>query len=279
VRGIYSVNNRMTGAVFTPQREFNLYVIDGCQFGEQRGEVCLYGHFQSQVIKMNVEFWSDDKIVAAVDANVSGELDQDNVTLVVRPVRATEMQKGGFKFYAARESVLLGVVPSSQVLLSTDISKGVQYVSPVTDAGGWTTHVAREREQDRLYPGVDVYDFSDLAPGFAVESVAWGTVEISQDMCNRFVYGPTRFPILAPGQINRFGKWDVQGNGKKINVSYQVLECKSPDGNDANGASQPGQQQGMGGVIDTIRAMAPVMDSSYYWLAVYVTGPRGIQPR
>src|SRR5262249_36385558 len=97
---IYTVNGRGQDVVFTPETQHNLYTIKGCKFGEQQGEVHLYGHFKSPLIKMVVEFWSDDSIVATVDSGVSGELDQDNVTLVVKTMGAGQVQKGGFRFYA-----------------------------------------------------------------------------------------------------------------------------------------------------------------------------------
>src|SRR5262249_61842724 len=57
---IYTVNGRNQGIVFTPDVQYHQYAIKGCKFGEQQGEVHLYGQFKSPLIKMLVEFWSDD---------------------------------------------------------------------------------------------------------------------------------------------------------------------------------------------------------------------------
>src|SRR5262249_54793913 len=114
-------------AIFSPGELFNPYTIKGCGFGWQMGHVYMTGAFNAGKIELKVEMtggtqksparaaWSDTTIVVTVDPNLSGELDHNNVTLVVEPVSGPPIQKSGNDFLAARETVALHTIPQSAV--------------------------------------------------------------------------------------------------------------------------------------------------------------------
>jgi hypothetical protein len=260
-RGISAVNRQAKDVVFTPDPRYNLYTISGCQFGDQQGEAHIYGHFKSQIIKMNVEFWSDTSIVAAVDPNVTGELDQDSgVTLVVKPVATPQMQLGGFRFYALRETVQLPSVPRNDFNRPIALPPGmgsfncqmdsVDFSSP---AGNATAHVVRTGTHG-LPRGlcanstVDMYMFDDLAPGFTTDSFQYSYTEITQNQCTAEGVGQ--------GALTYAGNWDAQFVGDNIRLSFRVQDCSS-----------------------TLMTKAVSVDASVYWLTVWVTGPKGLSPR
>jgi len=245
---IYTVNGSSQGVVFTPQTQYDLYTIKGCKFGEQQGEVHLYGHFKSTMIKMVVEFWSDSSIVAAVDPGVSGELDQDNVALVVKTTGAGQVQQGGFRFYAARETVLLSSLPADHTFLNHSFVSPwtTQYLSPVPDSQGWTAHVVRSGDFKDAQGADDSYSLRGLTAGFDGDSVqlAWGGM--TQLQCAQKIGGQ----LVTHGSFNVY--WDDQGG---VLVEYPAQQCISePFGNIA-------------------------LDSSNYWMAIWVTGPRGVEPQ
>src|SRR5262249_19737210 len=146
----------------------------------------LYGHFKAAVISMRIEFWTDNMIVAAVDPGVAGELDQDNVTLVVKSVSG-QVQKGGFRFYAARETVLLSSIPAGDTPFyngAPPTQWDIQYASPVTDSPGATARVVRSSlYRDLPFRNADYYLVRGLAPGFLADSVQLGWAGMTASQC------------------------------------------------------------------------------------------------
>lgn len=90
--------------VFTPEAKYNSFAISGCGFGaSSNGNTAYIYGVNGFRENLSIDFWSDLGITAHFDPTVAiGVLDQNNVTLVVAPSGRQEMQKSGFRFYAAR---------------------------------------------------------------------------------------------------------------------------------------------------------------------------------
>jgi hypothetical protein len=182
--GIRAVNSQSKGVVFTPIQDYNSYTITGCLFGNQSGHAYLIGKFRAQQINLQIQYWTDNEIDARVDPNISGELDQDNVSLVIAPAGAAQMKAPGFKFMAARSdpAVLLPSIPSSWAKLQPvsvtlpnhfyPQTVPVSYSSPanVPQATGDSAFVSRYFGQ-KFPTGADNYDFSQLASGWTTDSM------------------------------------------------------------------------------------------------------------
>jgi hypothetical protein len=256
---IYTVNNRSQDVVFTPQQQYNRFTIRGCKFGELQGEAHIYGHFKSVNIPLRIEYWTDTAIVAAVDPGVSGEVDQDDVNLVVRTVASGQVQKGACKFYAARETVLLKSIPSSNVQFEKDSrTPGVsQFVSPVTDTPDWTLHVLRSSNSNYpfAYGGGDAFRIGPLAPGFVVQELDLGYVEMTEAQCKQKTLN---------GNFSKNGNWFTElDNSRKFSLATVFFgDQLCVDQGDGQAGSFRFEPQSY----------------SNYWLAVYVTGPKGVQP-
>lgn len=108
--GIRTVNQKTTGVVFTPDSRYNLYTITGCNFGSSPGKIYLQGNgaFPAHGGKLMLtpvdptRGWKDTAIIAKLDPNIVGELDQDNISLVVETSTGQRGQANGFSFYAVR---------------------------------------------------------------------------------------------------------------------------------------------------------------------------------
>src|SRR5262249_46862684 len=103
------VDGKRKGAVFTPiipksngNYEVPQHVIQGCYLGKQQGSAYLFGNFKKGQLPLNINFWSDSEIDVALDPNLEGEMDEDNVTLVVKLADGTQLKATGLQFYAAR---------------------------------------------------------------------------------------------------------------------------------------------------------------------------------
>lgn len=252
---IGTVNGQTKGTVFTPEIQYNLFTITGCKFGETPGQAYLYGAFAAGQITLQVEFWSDTQIVAKVNPQVAGELDQGNVTLVVAPVGASQVQKAGFKFYAARETVQLTKIPMSAVTLAQVTDTGGHpvvfgpqgnglYDTPASGSsvfGGMSASVGRGAFF--VFPGgQDFFDFSKLKPGFTTDSMAFNYSVLPNTCGNAY-------------QVQ--GTWGAQWAGDNIRVNWQMQHCHEA-----------------GGTVAVERDWS----ASWYGLSVWVTGPRGVNP-
>lgn len=179
---IFSVNHLSKNAIFTPQVEYNAYVIQGCMFGQQTGKAYLIGKFNAVQVNLQPQFWSDTEIDARVDPNISGELDQQNVSLVIAPVGSGEIKATGFEFVAARSNppVLLSSIPKAWLSSSgwngSFVNPALDIESPVTPGSnapkslkGYTVYVVR-KSNHKFSPGTDMYN-PQLAPGWTFDSV------------------------------------------------------------------------------------------------------------
>ncbi len=248
---IATVNGQTKGTVFTPDPQGNQYTITGCMFGDQRGQAYIYGAFAAGQIALQIEFWNDTKIVAQMPQQITGELDQSNVTLVVVPSGASMVQKAGFKFYALRETILLTKIPMTSVNLAQVTDTGGQpitfvlpiqraeYNSPSSNIPGMSVEV--RRFSFYVFPGGrDLFDFSKLRPGFTTENMSLNYLVLPN-------YGDSY-------QVD--GTWNSEWVGDNIRVTWQMQHSHSA----INGG--PDADQSL----------------SDYGLSVWVTGPKGVSP-
>ena len=100
---ILRVSGGQAPGIFTPEAKYNLYTIVGCTLGPSQSTNSAY-IFGTNGFKanLNIDYWSENGITAHLDPSLAGVLDQSNVTLVVAPAGKQQLQKSGFKFYAAR---------------------------------------------------------------------------------------------------------------------------------------------------------------------------------
>lgn len=241
---ISTVNKQTRGTVFTPDPQFNLYTITGCMFGDQQGQAYLYGSFAAGQVALKIAYWSDKGIVATLDPQITGELDQNNVTLVVAPVGAAPVQKAGFKFYAVRETTRLTRIPGHSYTLGNAIDTALSGVPIEPRSPGQDSFPGRmisvTRQSHYVFNGgQDFYDFSKMRPGFTTESVALEHTDLA---------------IRDNYQEN--GIWATEWVGDNIRVSWQMqhFHYRTLDGVDRDHSE------------------------SIYGLNVWVSGPRGVSP-
>jgi hypothetical protein len=264
-------------AIFTPGTLFGPYSIKGCGFGWQTGNVYLTGAFNAGKIPLVVQTsgegtgggkkaplrasWTDTMIVVSVDPNLTGELDQTNVTLVVEPVGGSPITKPGNDFLAPREVVELATIPQSKVQFTQlpPSSKGspttapsavyganpagfaLNYHTPSNLPTGMSAEVFRGGTTVFFPDGYDVYDLHTLASGFFIDSF-------------QLHYDPDPTPCDADTAGSR-GSWSATFDSlTSIRVSWKEVRC---------------HQAWMGTSPDVW---------SQYALNVFVKGPRGIDP-
>ena len=255
---IVRVSGKSTPATFTPDTRFNFYTLAGCSFGDPGPNAKVYIYFQNTFHQdFKVQEWNDNAIKLQLDDNLSGVLDQDNITLVVQRADGKQAVKNAFKFYAARETRLLSKILqqdwSLQHFTTNDVSKLTsQYFSPSEHGAsqgfprGWSAAVSWT-EPPPLQADEDVYTFRDLAPGFDTDSAAAAEIDIDCDNQQ----GMQRAGTLG---LN----WDDKGY---LHVQWQGQACTE---------QMPGV---MGTKGDTFYS-----SGANYVLNVWVTGPRGVDP-
>jgi hypothetical protein len=264
--------------VFSPSDLFNPYTIKGCGFGNGLGKVYLTGPFYGGKVQLIVQgtggsqraparaLWSDTAIIVKVDPTVTGELDQENVTLVIEPAGGgAPIQKSGNQFLAARQDVTLQTIPQSAVQFYNGIITGVggKKTGPLTNTGsttatlsvtnpellyftpsqspaGFSAEVFRGGTTSFFSTGNDLFDMSGLARGFLAESF-----QLHQ------AADPTS---CDKGTGGSEGSWNATWSGTNIRVGWKEFQCHLP---------------WMGGGPDVW---------SDYSLSVTVKGPRGIDP-
>ncbi len=284
------VDGKYKGVVFTPiipksngNYEVPQHVIQGCYFGQQQGSAYLFGNFKKGQLPLNINYWSDSEIDAALDPNLEGELDEDNVTLVVKLADGTQLKATGFKFYAARgEPIPLHVIPSYSYRAKEGTGP-TSFVSPLAnnDPGAY---LARDKWQ--LIPrtgdnrcddpvnsstltkgsdaGVDYYDFGKLAQGFTTDSYSSVYWYNSANSCRSALNVDTnsycnKGPSVTPGD----NMLDVQWDGDNIRVGWRTQLCAWGGWEYQNG---------------TWNRVFDVYSMSRYALTVYVVGPKGVKP-
>jgi hypothetical protein len=260
---IQSINGVKTGIsnsniIFTPDPQFNDYKIAGCNFGTTQGRAHLNGPFRAGQMALQIEFWSDSMIEVKVDPNVSAEKDLNNVALVLAPASGAQVQLQNCRFYALRKDVVLSKVLPNMVTLAHVMNTGgspvesVKLTSPYTNTNVLPNSLSNmaggvdRYDTYRFSPGTDVWDFSNLAPGFV--PVDFSLTHWALEQCNGM-------SILVEDQTTYDdGQWSAQwdpANPKRLIVNFAEQHCHL-DSSDASNSS--------------------------YALEVTVNGPAGVQP-
>lgn len=242
-------------AVFTQDPTYNPFWVIGCHFGNTQGQAYLNSSTGQKLATLRVNSWTDTLVKVTIDPYLVDVFDQDNVTLVIAPPTGQSGQKGGFSFYALRKEVLLTSIPQSQVNVApiTDTGGfGVMgyFTSPYRGFGydiavqagsetahaiasnnaslpisgqGWTAGVDRNGFY-RFGPGTDVFNFTQLKPGFGVSR--FQIHEWTEPFCNSSVG-------LIVGDETDYvdGTWNAQLNSaqQQIQVAWQEEHCHTSD--------------------------------------------------
>jgi hypothetical protein len=260
---IRSVNGKAKRMVFTPLPANNTYKIEGCFFGDTPGVVQLEGHTSTpdarpvQPVTMQLDSalraWSDHEINVQLDPELRGMSDYP-VTLVIYPSKGPRIELRGCRFVAARSNPqLLSVIPSAWVRLypsgvGSRSIRQLEYVSPTEasdavpkDANAPSAFVVRS-DPEQFGIGTDNYDFSQLNPGWVVESVQLQTYSVS---CPEVVTS-----------AQSFGRWEAEWTPIGVTVAFKDSLCTS---------SIPS-------------SVAFNICLSQYAIRVWVVGPVGTQP-
>ena len=261
---IRSVNGKANGVVFTPIAANNSYKIEGCFFGNMHGVVQLEAHtgtpeaesvhsITMQLDSTSLGAWSDHEINVQLDTELRGIPDYP-VTLVIYPAKHRRIELRGCRFVAARsDPQLLTVIPSAWVNLypsgvGSRSIRQLEYVSPTQasgavpkDASTSSAFVVRS-DTEQFGIGRDSYDFSQLNPGWVVESVQLQTYSIS---CPEVITS-----------AKSFGGWEAEWTSLGVRVAFEDSVCTS---------SVP-------------RSFAFNMSLSQYAIRLWVVGPVGTQP-
>lgn len=256
---IRSVNGRSISPVFTPAEPDNHFRIEGCSFGSRPGIVLLRPTRMSSnpdPILLTLDTpasWTENSISVHLDPGLRGLLDSP-VDLVVRLGSGRTTQLGGCMFIASRgKPQLLKTIPAEWVTLDptstpTRAIRQLEFESPPlagdeipSRVAGASAYIVRS-DQDSFRSGKDIFDFSQLTPGWAVESVQL-----------------TAFIALCPSQAathQNSADWSTSWNPRGFAISWISQTCVS--------------------------FIAPVfkftLHSSQYAARVWVTGPAGTQP-
>lgn len=261
VNGVNSAENASNPVVFTQDPAYNDYIITGCNFGNtEGGQVYLSGAVTGGRINMTVYQWTPTLIEAKVQAGLTGVLDGWPDLIVVPPGGGTPGKFANCRFYAQRQSVLLPSIPENYAHLASEtVGDGkhgfgtmycpgpgqmhlfpcvsFNYEEPLdgvtnnpSQRGHTSTPVSNAVDRDggplQFDPGEDVYDLSNLAPGFAIDyfGVHWYTW--SQSACDDFRINEMK----AGDTVN----WSYQGRldqyfqkGSQIIVDWPVDYCTS----------------------------------------------------
>lgn len=271
---ILNVSGSYYPATFTTIEKFDSYTITGCSLGDPgpNAKVYLYKDMPQGSgfpLQFQILEWHENWIHLQLDWNRTGLFDQDNLTLVVQRADGKQASKSGFKFYAAREEVLLRSIPRQHFslwgLTTTNTSAWkVEYSSPPSDTDPWytdafkgmTTEVQWDEElpfmksnfdsADAPSAGRDVYDFSHLQPGF-VPTQAY--LQWEDGDCS-----------YASGTLVTAGNFNLEWQSASLWVDWQGQSC----GNMKCGNAFQGD--------------CFAIPNTNYGLDVWVEGPRGIDP-
>ena len=138
-----------------------------------------------------VRGWTDRAIIAKVDPSVTGELDQNNVSLVIETASGQRGQSSGFSFYAMRGPAFpLKSIPSSAVC-STGDSSPCSFSSGYISQFGVLFRV-RERGQHR-----DLSDVTQTHYGVANFTVLASAHDVLPRSLQNESEGSTRCEVRA----------------------------------------------------------------------------------
>lgn len=264
-----TVSGGPTPAIFTPDPKYNFYTITGCSFGSpgtnSKAYIYCQGTFRED---FQIQQWTDNFIQLSLDQNISGVDDQNNVTLVLQRDDGKQWTKSSYKFYAARQTVLLSPIPQGdfslnqfrpdQSVIQTWKPTYTSASSPsvVPNLPGLSAEVHWDITTDakgNVLGGDDLYDFSHLHSTFALDStqLEWRDLSCTDPKYNQFVASKNN--------------WSIDWYGPSgIQVGWQGQVCNPSWGTCGNG-------------ITTSECFATAPESNY-GVDVWVSGPRGLDP-
>jgi len=281
--GIGNVDGQKSGVLFYPiAGPEGTFVIQGCGFGAQTGEVYLSGvHYpntRNRLARLGVPMfpdrvtfqipangWSDRQILAQIDPNASGLYNTNNVTLVVKTASGQLYQAAGFNFAAAYDFQTLASLPQSSSAVTIQLAKVNDstgssilplyetpwiYTAPQHSLGVDRNRISFTLPGSYTFPGgTDSYQFH-FAPGFrlANDGVQLYHSDLTAADCQS----------SPNGQFSTSGNWGVNYTSPtSVQISWQEQGCWP--------ASNPGSALNYASV-------------SAYSLWITVWGPRGVSP-
>jgi len=259
---IRRVNGRSM-PIFTPAEPENHYRIEGCGLGLTPGTVRLLpvasaassgGRVESiPLFPDGLNSWSDQHIDVHIDPRLRGFPDFF-ADLIVQLVDGRELQLRGCRFIAVRgEPEFLRAIPAAWVRLdATSVPARaigqLEFESPPIsgeegppEAVGSSAFIVRS-DPHSFGEGKDVWDFSQLTPGWTIESVQ---LEVFSTTCP----GGDRSPISS-------GSWTTNWTAHGFEVAWSGDTCSS--------------------WIPPVFHFA--LSSSQYAMKVWVIGPLGTEP-
>ena len=263
---VLTVSGGQSAAVFTQDGKYNFYTISGCSFGDPGPNAKAYIYSQGTFREdFQIEQWSDSWIKLSIDPNLTGVDDQNDVTLVIQRADGRQASKGGFRFYAARETILLSKIPQSDFSLNrlrpdnavtnswtpTYTSGSSAAIAPnLPGLSAEVQWILTPSPNGQLVGGSDIYDFTRLHQTFALENAQMESRDVSCDADYQLAASKTNWGI------------DWYGNSG-VQVTWQGQTCNPKPGS-CGGAFQGDCFLGQ--------------PESNYGVDVWVTGPRGLDP-
>lgn len=263
---ILTISGLEAPATFSPDPRYTLYTITGCSFGDAGTNAKVYLYQSAFRLDFQIQEWNDNGIKFVLDPNLTGVLDQVNATLVVQRADGKQATKSGCKFYAARETRMLPLIPRANFALNkftpSDTSAlQVIYTSPSSsevapNISGYSAEVSwtdAKAGYNKDHPnfsawmpgGEDIYRFKNLQPGFVVENAALAHKDLA----------------CPSGTLHTQGTFSASFVGDELHVSWQGQTCTY------TGCGGFGQADCF--------ANGP---GSNYAVNVTITGPRGVDP-
>jgi len=255
---IRAVNGRSTSPVFTPAEPDNHYRISGCAFGSTPGMVRLQPapanpSLESITLKLDTpSSWSDDHIDVHINSALTG-LPDFTADLIVQLSSGVSVRMPRCQFLAVRgDPQLLHSIPAASVRLDATTLPAraihqVEFESPPIasgevppEASGASAFISRSDPRE-FASGKDTYDLSQLAPGWAIDSVQLRV-----------------FDAACPGENKvavSSGSWETSWTSHGFVVAWAGETCASP-------------------IPPVFNFM---LSSSQYALDVWVIGPAGTQ--
>jgi hypothetical protein len=267
---ILTVSGGAGPATFTQDVKYNFYTITGCSFGDPGPNSKAYIYYQDAFHQdFQIEEWSENWIKLHLDPKLSGVDDQDQLTLVLQRADGKQTSKSGYKFYAARDTILLKQIPKRYFSLnrfrpdqSTIQSWKTTYTSGSSanvtpNLPGLSAEVHWDLTRDAsgaVVGGDDIYDFSQLHSTFALSSTSmeWRDISCTEPDYSQFTTSKNNWNI----------DW-YQAAG--IQVNWQAQTCESAFHRCGGGAPFHGD-------------CFEQFPESNYGIDVWVTGPRGLDP-
>ena len=213
-------------------------------------------------LRLGIDSWTDNLIIATVSSTIQDEYDLSNITLGVVTVNGPQAQMPGQTFLAARESRHLLRVPRSVVTLPTTAMGKDLFVSPVDQAN----LAAAKLTAPPGFATVLFFQYADLwdsptSDGYPQNRISWGEFIDVSKMRPGFVLD-TDVQTLIAGTPDMESIGPVVGGGS----------CKF---NDVSiGASMQGNKLGIGVQPEECDNSGKFI-YAYYGLNLSVTGPKG----